>query len=279
MKKTVLITGSSSGFGRLTAKKFQQEGWNVIATMRSPEKETELNELKNVLVSKLDVTNAKDIERVVSEGVLKFGSIHALVNNAGYGGHALFEQFSEASIRAMYETNVFGLMNVTRAVLPIMRKQTEGRIINITSLGGIIAGPTVSIYSSTKFAIEGFTEGLAQELKPLNISAKTIAPGSFGTRFIANCDNAVGGGDDQVNQYAQKLNTHMEEVRKNMRSQGATEPNPQDVTDKIFECVTQDTPIHNIVGADAEIMLGMKNSMPQQDFLDKISAMLLPKEL
>ena len=119
--KTVIITGCSSGFGKLAAKKFQSEGWNVVATMRSPEKETELNQMANVIVTKLDVSDKESIDTAVGLTMEKFGSIDALVNNAGYGGHGYLEQFTEEQIYAMFETNVFGVMHVSRAVLPHMR--------------------------------------------------------------------------------------------------------------------------------------------------------------
>lgn len=130
-KKTVLITGCSSGFGKLTAKTFYANGWNVIATMRSPAGETELTELDDVLVARLDVTDPESVQQAVDEGIARFGAIDVLVNNAGFGGHALFEQYPAETVRAMYDTNVFGLMNVTRAVLPHMRRQHDGCVINI----------------------------------------------------------------------------------------------------------------------------------------------------
>ncbi|MCT4602906.1 MAG: SDR family NAD(P)-dependent oxidoreductase, partial [Marinifilum sp.] len=161
MAKTVLITGCSSGFGKLAVRKFQQEGWNVIATMRTPEKETELISLDNVLVIRLDVTDNDSIKNAIEKGMLEFGSIDALVNNAAYGGHSLFEEFTDKSIRAMYDTNVFGLMNVTREVLPIMRQQKGGTILNITSIAGLLGSPTTSVYCSSKYAVEGLSEALA----------------------------------------------------------------------------------------------------------------------
>ena len=275
-QKTVLITGCSSGFGKLAAKKFQKEGWNVVATMRSPEKETELNQLDNVLVTKLDVTDKKSVTEAVEQGMEKFGSIDVLVNNAGYGGRALFEQFSEEQIVAMYETNVFGLMRVSRAVLPYMRKQKGGTIINITSMAGILGVSLASTYSSTKFAVEGLSEAMAIEYKPLNIKVKTIAPGAFGTNFSAATDNNLDHGDDEVKAYAQKLAAHFRAVADQMRQHSGKEANPQDVADKIYECATTETPIHNVVGADAEMLMGMKNSMPHQDFLDRMAEMLIP---
>ncbi len=276
MNKTVLITGCSSGFGKLAAKKFQQEGWNVVATMRSPEKETELNQLENVLVTKLDVTDGDSVKQAVKTGVLKFGRIDVLVNNAGYGGYGLFEQNSEENIRAMYETNVFGLMAVTREVLPVMREQKEGVIVNLSSLVGIFAGPTVSVYSSTKFAVKGFSEGLALELKPLNIKVKTICPGGFDTNFQASCDVNFQNGDDELKAHGQLLAKHMEMASQNSTKEGAPAPNSQDVSDLIYKCSTEETPIHNVVGADAQMIAQMRDSMSDHEFLTQMEGMLLP---
>lgn len=278
MSKTVLITGCSSGFGELTAKTFASRGWNVVATMRKPERDDVLRHLDGVLVTALDVTDKDGIDRAVAAAVGRFGQIDALVNNAGYGGHTVFEQATDESIRAMYETNVFGVMNVTRAVLPQMRRQGEGRVINVTSVVGLMGSPTVSIYASTKFAVQGFTEALAFEYAPLNIQVKSVAPGAFPTtRFNDNVkDNLVAGDEDLV--------AHAERLREALRSAierinaGSGPQDPQLVADKIFECATASTPVHNPVGADAEELVKMMIGMPRQQFLDGIAAMLdLPK--
>ena len=279
MSQTILITGCSSGFGKLTAKLFHEKGWNVIATMRSPEKETELTELENVLVTRLDVTDNESVKAAVQQGVEKFGTIDVLVNNAGYGGLSLFEQFSEDQIYAMYETNVFGLMRVCREVMPIMRKQKNGSIINVTSMAGVLGLGFASTYSSTKFAVEGFSEALAIECKPFNINVKTVAPGAFGTNFNDSTDDSIKKGDDELKSYAQKFAANLAAISQQMLMQGGKEADPQEAADKIYKCVTEETPVHNVVGADAEMLMEMKNSMPQQDFINQISEMLLPKEL
>lgn len=277
--KTVLVTGCSTGFGKLAAKTFHDKGWNVIATMRTPEKETELTKLENVLVTKLDVTDQKSIDEALRKGLDKFGSLDVLVNNAGYGGHAIFEQFSEETIKAMYETNVFGLMRVSRAVLPHMRKQKSGSIINVTSVAGVIGAPTVSVYSSTKFAVEGLSESMAYEYKPFNIKVKTVAPGAFETSFSANCDNKdVAQGDQELNENFKVL---MEQIQtlihsNALRPQGAAPADPQEVADKIYHCATEETPIHNPVGADAEMITELKNSLDKQEFVEKMFSMMVP---
>ncbi|NEQ71286.1 MAG: SDR family oxidoreductase [Symploca sp. SIO2D2] len=277
-KKTVLITGCSSGFGKLAAKKFQQEGWNVVATMRSPEKETELTQLDNVLVTRLDVTDKETVAEAVNQGIEKFGAIDVLVNNAGYGGHAYLEQFTEEQIYAMFETNVFGVMRVCRAVLPYMRQQKGGTIINVTSMAGYIGLSLGSTYSASKFAVEGLTEGMALEYKPFNIKVKAVAPGAFGTNFTAANDNNLENGDDELKPYAQKIAAHFAALAEQMKKQGGKDADPQEVADKIYECATTETPVHNIVGADAEMLMGMINSMSRQDFINQMGVMLTPQE-
>ena len=134
--RTVLITGCSSGFGKLAVNTFRAGGWNVVATMRSPEKEAELTGLEGVLVTRLDVKDPQSIDAAFEQGAAAFGSIDAVVNNAGYGSNALFEQSPDASVRDIYETNVFGLMNVMRRALPDMRERGSGRIVNVDVDGG-----------------------------------------------------------------------------------------------------------------------------------------------
>lgn len=275
-KKTVLITGCSSGFGRLAGKTFGQKGWNVIATMRSPEKETEFQTLENGIVTRLDVTDTNSVRDAVEAGMDKFGRIDALVNNAGYGAYGLFEQHDDAAIRANFETNVFGLMNVTREVLPHMRRQKGGSIVNVASVVGMFAAPTMSIYSSAKFAVKGFSEALALELKPLNIHVKTVMPGEFGTNFSTSSDMNFDKGGDELSAYAHKLANHMTAARENMREPGTPEPDAQDVADLIFKCATEDTPVHNAIGPDAEMLALMMDSMSHREFLEKMAGILLP---
>jgi NAD(P)-dependent dehydrogenase (short-subunit alcohol dehydrogenase family) len=278
-ERTVLITGCSSGFGRLTAKTFHGRGWNVIATMRSPEKENELKELDHMLVTRLDVTDPASIGQAMEEGVERFGAIHVLVNNAGFGGHALFEQFSDGTIHAMYDTNVFGLMNVTRAVLPRMRRQGEGCVINVTSLSGLVGTPTSSIYSSTKWAVEGLTEALALEYGPLGIRFKTVAPGAYpATRFRENTDSPIAAGGETLSAYAGELRGQIQAISQRLAGESGNVPDPQEVADRIYACATTETPVRNPVGADAELLTGlMEGAETRQAFLDRLMAMLAPQ--
>lgn len=278
MKKTILITGCSSGFGKLTAKLFHIKGWNVIATMRSPEKETELTELNNVLVVKLDVTNKQSVSEAVSKGLEKFGRIDVLVNNAGVSGMGVFEQWDDEEINSMFNTNVFGLFNVTREVLPVMRKQNEGVIVNISSMAGLFGSPFSSVYTATKFAVEGFTEAIALEYAPFNIKAKVIAPGAYETNLFTTMPHRIlANGDEQIRDYSLKLSQKMNSTMDKMRQEGNQESDPQEVADKIYKCATEETPVHNVSGNDAEAMLQMKKSMSEEELMKTISDMFIPE--
>ncbi|OHD57451.1 MAG: hypothetical protein A2Y33_05635 [Spirochaetes bacterium GWF1_51_8] len=184
MPKTVIITGTSSGIGEETALYFAEKGWNVIAAMRNPGKRTtRLHGNPKIDLVHLDVTDNKSIADCVKFAVDKYKKIDALVNNAGYALMGPFETLDPVKIKAQYETNVFGLMEMTKAVLPHFRENRDGTIINITSIGGRIGVPLYSVYNSTKWAVEGFSEALYYEMIPFNIRVKLIEPGFIHTNF------------------------------------------------------------------------------------------------
>jgi NAD(P)-dependent dehydrogenase (short-subunit alcohol dehydrogenase family) len=183
MPQTVLITGASTGIGRAAAHLFHQNGWNVVATMRSPETETELTQLDRLYCVALDVTDPASIQAAVDQALQKFSAIDVLINNAGYALTGAFEGCTPAQIERQFATNVFGLMTVTRTVLPHFRARRQGTLINVASVGGRITFPLYSLYHSTKWAIEGFSESLQYELEPLNIRVKIIEPGAIKTDF------------------------------------------------------------------------------------------------
>jgi NAD(P)-dependent dehydrogenase (short-subunit alcohol dehydrogenase family) len=183
MSKTILITGASSGIGKETAKLFLAKGWNVIATMRNPENETELKQFPNALVTKLDVLDLESIQKAFSEGIQKFGGIDVLLNNAGYGAYGPLESFSRDKILQQFNTNVIGLIDVTKTVLPHFRQNKKGIIINISSIGGKITFPLGSLYHGTKFAVEGISESLNYEVEQFGGQVKIVEPGMIATDF------------------------------------------------------------------------------------------------
>lgn len=275
-KKTVLITGCSSGFGKLAVQTFLENNWNVIATMRAPETQTEMVTSGSLLACKLDVTDDESIARAVAEGIATFGGIDVLVNNAGYGGHAMFEQFDLEHVQRMFDTNVYGPMRTAKAVLPQMRSQGAGAIINVTSMAGLIGLPFASTYSASKFAVEGWSEGLALEYAPFNVKVHTVAPGAYGTNFNAATDNSFETGDEQLCTQAFKMAKHFEVLAAGMRQYSGSEADPQEVADMIFACATKEMPVHNISGADAEMLQKMKDSQNSEEFLKELSKMLIP---
>ncbi|KVV41433.1 short-chain dehydrogenase [Burkholderia territorii] len=192
-KRVWFITGTARGLGALIAKAALDDGNAVVATGRNAATIADrLGESPALLTVALDVTDEAQAKAAVEAAVSKFGRIDVLVNNAGFGLLAAVEESSDAEVRRIYETNVFGLLNVTRAVLPVMRKQRSGHVINTSSIVGYRAAAGVGVYSSTKFAVEGITEALHAELAPLGIHATMIEPGFFRTDFLDASSLAVG---------------------------------------------------------------------------------------
>jgi NAD(P)-dependent dehydrogenase (short-subunit alcohol dehydrogenase family) len=192
MSKTVLITGASSGIGEATAKYFLHKGWNVSATMRSPYGSAAASPInardwtkaENVICPRLDVTSPETIEIAVRETVDFFGRIDVLVNNAGYALMGPLEGVTPEQLERQFQTNVFGLVSTIQTVLPILRRQRRGTIVNVASIGGRLAFPLTSSYHATKWAVEGLSESLRYELRGFGIQVKIIEPGGIRTNFI-----------------------------------------------------------------------------------------------
>jgi len=200
--RTWFITGASRGFGALIVEKALAQGDQVVASARNPQAVTErFGDQPNLLPVALDVTDEVQAHLAVKEAVARFGQIDVLVNNAGYGLLGAVEEASWAEVESLYRTNVFGLLAVTRAVLPHMRRQRSGRILNFSSIGGYTSGPGFGVYCSTKFAVEGLTEALAAELSPLGIHVTAIEPGYFRTDFLDSTSLSVS--PIQINDYAE----------------------------------------------------------------------------
>lgn len=184
--KVWFITGASTGFGRLLAEEVLKAGGKVVVTARKLDKvsdlETKYPETAKALT--LDVTNQAQVDAAVEQTIAKFGRVDVLVNNAGYGVVGAIEEVSAAEFMPMIETNVFGLLSVTRAFLPQLRKQRSGHILNLSSIAGVVASPGIGYYNATKFAVEGISEALAGELAPLGIKVTIIEPGPFRTDFL-----------------------------------------------------------------------------------------------
>ena len=183
MPRAIFITGASSGIGRAAANLFADRGWNVAATMRNPDDAGELGDRDTVLVARLDLLDSGSIQASISSAVERFGGIDVLLNNAGYGAYGPLEATPMDVIRRQFDVNLFGLIETIQAVLPVMREQRNGVIINISSVGGRITYPLGSLYHGSKWAVEGLSEALHYELIPLGIRVKIVEPGGVNTDF------------------------------------------------------------------------------------------------
>jgi NAD(P)-dependent dehydrogenase (short-subunit alcohol dehydrogenase family) len=181
--KTIFITGASTGLGKATAKLFASKGWHVIATMRKPENENELNRIDNIHLLPLDVTNPAQIKETV-EKAIRFGDIEVVFNNAGYGLIGPLESTTDDQLVRQLDTNILGVIRVTQAFIPYFRQKQRGLFISTTSIGGLITFPFSSVYHATKWALEGWSESMAFELNKIGVGIKTISPGGIKTDFV-----------------------------------------------------------------------------------------------
>jgi NAD(P)-dependent dehydrogenase (short-subunit alcohol dehydrogenase family) len=191
MQKVWFITGCSTGFGRYLAVEALAKGYNVVVAARNTNDVQDIvaNYPQTSLVVKLDVTVADQIKAAVAATIAKFGQIDVLVNNAGIGYFGAIEESEEAQVRQMFEINVFGLAHMTQAVLPQMRKQRRGHILNIASIGGLRSFPGIGFYNATKYAVDGLSEALSKEVAPLGIKVTIIAPSGFRTDWAGRSAN------------------------------------------------------------------------------------------
>lgn len=257
MASVALITGCSTGFGLLTALRFQKEGWTTVATMRDPSKaDDRLDE-----VVRLDVTSDDSVAEAVATTLDRHGRIDALVNNAGLGMRGAMEDVTVDEAKALFETNVWGVHRMLRAVLPTMRAQGSGVIVNVSSLAGLVSQPFGGVYSMTKWALEAMTEALHYELSPTGIRARLIEPGGFPTAFDGNRD-VVKRPDSP---YAD-LEAKWDVAYANLPGRD-TPADPEDVATAIFEAATQpDHPLRRLVGADAELIGSLRKQLDDASF-------------
>ena len=268
MKKTILITGASSGIGKATALHFQQQGWNVIATMRSPEKETALSKLENIQLQKLDVLDLASIKIAIQNGIQKFGKIDALVNNAGYGAYGPLESFPRENIIKQFNTNVIGLMDVTRAIIPHFRKNQNGVIVNISSIGGQMTFALGSLYHGTKFAVEGISESLHYEMKEIGVKVKIVEPGFIATDFGGRSFDFQSG---EIADYQPLIGALM----KQWQNPNNTVSPPSLVAEVIYSAVTDGTnQLRYRAGEDADFLLESRKKMTDENFFEMMNKQL-----
>jgi NAD(P)-dependent dehydrogenase (short-subunit alcohol dehydrogenase family) len=265
--KTILITGASSGIGKETAKLFQSKGWNVIATMRSPENESELKQLENVLVAKLDVLALDSIQNAFIKGVQKFGSIDVLLNNAGYGAYGPLEAFSRDQVLRQFNTNVIGLLDVTRIVLPHFRRNKKGIIINISSIGGKMTFPMGSLYHGTKFAVEGISESLSYEVAQFGGQVKIVEPGMIATDFSGR--SLVFNNDENMTEYQNLVKSLMAA----MPTMAENASPASVVAGVIFKAATDGTDqLRYTAGEDAKMLMANRQQYDDATFIGGIKS-------
>lgn len=266
MRDIILITGTSSGIGLATAVACAKSGFQVIATMRNLEREDELRAAFEAdgldgAIEQLDVTNPELDERV-REFVLKYGPIYGLVNNAGIAVGGAFEEQSEADVRDQFETNVFGALAVTRALLPAMRAAGRGRIVNVSSIAGQIAFPGLAVYGATKHALSGFTEALRLEVEQFGVQVCLVEPGTFKTPiFFGNQRRGAlmdGGGP-----YAE-LTQVLEKI---ILTDAENAPGPEVVAENIARLLGEAAPAQRtVIGRDARAMAALRKVIPESLF-------------
>jgi NAD(P)-dependent dehydrogenase (short-subunit alcohol dehydrogenase family) len=260
MNKTVLITGAYGGIGRETAIVFAEAGWQVVATGRKQDK-ADFVHWPTITTFMLDVTDTKSIAACFDAVTKTHHTIDVVINNAGYGLEGAFEALDEQMVRNQFETNVFGLMNVTRAAIAVMRPQKSGVIIQLASMGGRITFPLYSVYHASKWAVEGFTESLQYELAMFNIRLKLIEPGAIKTAFyttsrLSNRPLSELGYDEYINK-----------IEKIELGPGQTGDSPSKVARTIYRAATDGkTKLRYAVGSPAPFLLFMRKLLPDRLF-------------
>lgn len=266
MQKTVLITGCSTGLGNIAAKKFAKEGWNVIATMRRPERSLEKEFPGQIKVVPLDVTKPQTIYNAIDEGIKQFGKIDVVVNNAGYGFGAVFEATPMEDICAIFETNVFGVINVLQAMIPYLRKQGRGTIVNVSSSIGIVAAPLRAAYAATKFAVEGLTESLFYELESQNILIRLVEPG-FMTTTNFMTSPAAKHADNDIPVPASYRSYHASFMNvQDAPPSGVADVNKVAEQVYVAACDKSDK-LRYPAGPDAELLIGIRWSKPDTEYM------------
>jgi NAD(P)-dependent dehydrogenase (short-subunit alcohol dehydrogenase family) len=274
-QKVAIVTGSSSGIGLESALLLARNGYIAYATMRSPEKDTSIKEAVQkeglpIRVVQLDVTDDSSVKNAVNNIISEAGRIDILVNNAGYGLGGALEDLSMEEIKSQYETNLFGLIRVTQAVLPTMRNQRSGRILNISSGNGIFGFPGISAYVSTKFAVEGLSEAIAYELEPFGIKVILIEPGFIRTNF-SNSLVIAKKAQDPASPYS-------ESMQKIMASAGELAKNASSaelVANVVLDAASNPNPrLRYLAGKDVESWAASKKNMDELEFYNMIKGVI-----
>ena len=262
-KKVWFVTGCSTGFGRELAKHLLENDYKVVVTARNVDKVDDLvaiNE-ENALAINLDVTDNAQVAHAVAKAEEHFGKIDVLVNNAGFGYFGSIEESEEQEVRAMFEANFWGLAEMTRAVLPKMRERKNGTIVNISSIGGLVGFPGVGYYNATKFAVNGFSEALQKELKPLGINVIIVEPSGFRTDWAGRSANEA---INTIADYAETAGANQAAIRGYSGNQPG---DPVRAAKAIVEAVeSANPPLNLLLGKAALKNARLKLESLKQDF-------------
>ncbi|AJG96351.1 oxidoreductase [Bacillus tropicus] len=264
-KKVAIITGSSSGFGLLTTLELAKKDYLVIATMRNLEKQanllsqaTQLNLLHNITVQQLDVTDQNSIHNF-QLFLKEINRVDLLINNAGYANGGFVEEIPVEEYRKQFETNLFGAISITQLVLPYMRVQKSGKIINISSISGQVGFPGLSPYVSSKYALEGWSESLRLEVKPFGIDVALVEPGSYNTNIWEVGKQLATNQSDTTSPYKE----YMDKIQKHINSGSDTFGNPIDVAKKIVDIAeAKRTTLRYPIGKGVKFMILAKKILP-----------------
>ena len=261
--KTIFITGSSSGLGRAAARLFASRGWRVIATMRSPDKETDLASSPAVVLMPLDITDPDQIERAAANAVAA-GGVDVVFNNAGYGMAGPLEGVTDQQMLRMVNTNLLGPIRTTKAFIPHFREKRAGLFINTTSIGGLITVPFNSLYHATKWALEGWSESMAFELNQFGIGMKTVSPGGMKTDFFTRSFDT--GGHPAYEELVSKVMGVITDPQ-----QLATYSTPDQIAEVVFEAATDGkNQLRYVAGADAKATYAARLQLGDEGFREAI---------
>lgn len=263
MTKTIFITGASTGLGHATAKLFSERGWQVIATMRNPAQAGDLAALPGVSVLPLDVTDPQQIARTVKEALEK-ADVDVLFNNAGYGLAGPLEGTTDEQLVRQLDTNLLGVMRVTQAFLPHFRERRGGLIVTTTSIGGLVTFPFNSVYHATKWALEGWSESLAFELRRFGIGVKTVAPGGIRTDFTGR--SLVRTAHEAYSEDLEKTARRFTDPERVKYGSSA-----EQIAEVVWEAVTDGkTQVRYVAGADAQALYAQRQQVGVEAFREGI---------
>ena len=261
---TIFITGTSSGLGRASAKLFSSRGWTVIATMRTPSKETELTSLPNVVLLALDITDPQQIVEAAHQALGR-GEVDVVFNNAGYGMAGPLEGVTDEQMLRMVHTNLMGPIRITKAFTPYFREKRRGLFINTTSIGGLITVPLNSMYHATKWALEGWSESMAFELNQFGIGMKTVSPGGMKTDFFTRSFDT--GRHPAYDKLVDRVMSKITDPK-----QMETYSSPGQIAEVVYEAATDGRKqLRYIAGGDAKATYAMRLQMGDEAFRNAIN--------